>query len=740
MGRDKIIDHKIAYWIVSIVSLLALVGVGGSGIASTSNGAFTFTWRWFGAFIIAGIIANIAIFVLTVTKASSRKAAFYWFATLPVANAAFLLLVLAVVLSDTPQASAYWQSMLPMAWLTTPVIVAFFTFCFVDDKDMPFRLAPWILVLASLAVMIYFAGSSNAIESHHALKDAELTYYGYRHEPGTMLTLVFLWTAMLCFASLGVVIRAYRRATNETLKQQLKIFRNGFIFYFSFALGADLLIYAIFPSLLPPMSFLYTTGFAGFVSYGLLKYGIFQINPAALADQILENLAEAVIGVNGEYKIEFANNGALTIFGRKPAELKGRPLRSLFGESVYADIMEKISASPESVAIDQAKVLHQGGMNMSVAVTVSSIHNDRNEIVGHIFVFQNITELEKKTIELAHEKESVERKVVARTKELHDERARLSASIESLALGFVLLDSKNNIITQNHMVQKILGVSEPIQTADDLTKRMHGFDVAEYCADIRSGKRKAKAEEVAYDEKILRVFATPVVTSENDKSTMIGTVILIEDITEIKVLERSRDEFFSIASHELRTPLTAIRGNASMALQYYADDLKDKPLREIVTDIHGSSVRLIEIVNDFLDMSKLEQGKMSFRYEACALDKLIESVLYELKGTMNESRVHVEYDGATLGALPKVWADPARLKQVIYNLVGNAVKYTEDGTIKLTTSVKDGKVHVSVADTGRGIPLEMRKFLFRKFQQAGNSLLTRDTTRVPVLGYISQNS
>src|SRR5213075_2929978 len=99
------------------------------------------------------------------------------------------------------------------------------------------------------------------------------------------------------------------------------------------------------------------------------------------------------------------------------------------------------------------------------------------------------------------------------------------------------------------------------------------------------------------------------------KTEAIGTAILVEDVTEERVMARSKDEFFSIASHELRTPLTAIRGNTSLIQQYYKAQLKDGQLNEMVGDIHESSLRLIEIVNDFLDASRLEQGKMQFHPE-----------------------------------------------------------------------------------------------------------------------------
>jgi len=178
-----------------------------------------------------------------------------------------------------------------------------------------------------------------------------------------------------------------------------------------------------------------------------------------------------------------------------------------------------------------------------------------------------------------------------------------------------------------------------------------------------------------------------------------------------------------------------------MMLSYYNDTLKDPSLHEMVEDIHTSSVRLIEIVNDFLDTSRLEQGKIQFKLQAFAVDKIIEQVAYEMTAVLKQKKLsfHTQYTTKTLGGLPLVYADPDRTKQIIYNLVGNAAKFTDSGQITLSTQTEGKFLKISVHDTGRGISPEGQKLLFHKFQQAGDSLLTRDTTRGTGLGlYISK--
>jgi len=330
---------------------------------------------------------------------------------------------------------------------------------------------------------------------------------------------------------------------------------------------------------------------------------------------------------------------------------------------------------------------------------------------------------------------------------LHEEHARLKASIDSLDIGLLMTFREDNTISYNAILPRILGLEldgsdhETARlTLDQLGQKLLPSKV-DLLAAIQNCQNQGKyfdLSEITYGTKILRIFGAPI-TTENH--TIIGAVVLFEDITDAKILERSKDEFFSIASHELRTPLTSIKGNTSMILDYYKEVLKDDQLREMIDDVHTSAIRLIGIVNDFLDASRLEQGKMSFAYESTNIEEIIESVVYEMKAVLNEKHIYLKLDKLTLNELPPVWVDKNRLKQVVYNLVGNAAKFTEEGGITISAKLEPDHqfVKVLVIDTGRGMTPESQTLLFHKFQQASSSLLTRDTTRGTGLGlYISK--
>jgi signal transduction histidine kinase len=221
----------------------------------------------------------------------------------------------------------------------------------------------------------------------------------------------------------------------------------------------------------------------------------------------------------------------------------------------------------------------------------------------------------------------------------------------------------------------------------------------------------------------------------------IGCVVLLQDTTEEQLLERSRDEFFSIASHELRTPLTSIRGNSSMILDHYGKDIHSDDLREMLYDIHESSERLIGIVNDFLDVSRLEQGRIGYHMQEVELGGVVRAVTNSMKGLLETTGLSLELGSGLQdkAALPIVLADAARLKQILINLIGNSIKFTEHGGITITARASGGEVMVEVHDTGVGISPKQRSLLFHKFQQASDSILTRDAAHGTGLGlYISR--
>jgi signal transduction histidine kinase len=340
--------------------------------------------------------------------------------------------------------------------------------------------------------------------------------------------------------------------------------------------------------------------------------------------------------------------------------------------------------------------------------------------------------------ELKKEKEGIEDKVKERTKELSEEKAKLAASINSLSIGFLIADLNDNIILKNDAIVKVLGLNKDDVTITAVSGKFgNAMNIHVIHEQVTATKKAFEIKEAALGSKALRVLFTPVIITREEGEEVIGYVLLVEDITEKKILDRTRDEFFAVASHELRTPLTAIRGNSSMIRDFYASKINNKEVMDMVDDIHTASIRLIAIVNDFLDVSRLEQGKIEFKKEEVGLGGIIDEVVRELEQVAAGKKLYLKSEKAS--ELPVIIADKDRLKQVVFNLIGNAIKFTESGGVTVRAEKTGNFIRVSVEDTGPGISLQGQALLFHKFQQASDKMLTRQPAQSSGLGlYISK--
>lgn len=194
----------------------------------------------------------------------------------------------------------------------------------------------------------------------------------------------------------------------------------------------------------------------------------------------------------------------------------------------------------------------------------------------------------------------------------------------------------------------------------------------------------------------------------------ITVVFVVRKLAAKDEVIRLKDDFFSIASHEIRTPLAAIRGNAQLLNQIYGE--KDgQGFIEITDDIKTSSERLIRLVTNFLDAARLEQGKMTVEPEVFALKLVVGQVVDELQGYATEKGIAVR-NGITTERL-RVYADKDHVKQVLYNLMGNALKFTDKGSVTVNAKHVDDMIRIYITDTGRGVPESGKAAMFEKFKQ-----------------------
>lgn len=188
----------------------------------------------------------------------------------------------------------------------------------------------------------------------------------------------------------------------------------------------------------------------------------------------------------------------------------------------------------------------------------------------------------------------------------------------------------------------------------------------------------------------------------------------------IKEVDQMKDEFISMASHELRTPLSSIKGYVSLVLEGTFGKISNPEMEKSLTRVMASTKRLEDLVEDLLNVSRIEQGRLDVVLSDVKIEPIIEEITGQLKISADEKNLALIYQNNEK-ELPLTECDPDRLKQVLVNLVGNSIKYTEKGSVTVSTGInKDNKLEIKIKDTGIGMSAEEQKRLFEKFYRVKN--------------------
>lgn len=180
----------------------------------------------------------------------------------------------------------------------------------------------------------------------------------------------------------------------------------------------------------------------------------------------------------------------------------------------------------------------------------------------------------------------------------------------------------------------------------------------------------------------------------------------------MKDLDQMKDDFITVASHELRSPITAVKGYASMLLEGFGGQLNETGKKYAYSMI-SSTKRLESLVVDMLDVSRIEQGRMEFNMKEVNVISIMEEIADQLRMTGEMKGLKIEH--VIPDHQPVVIADADRLRQVLFNIVGNAIKYTPKGYVKMSYVIGHGRVHILIRDTGIGMSPDARAHLFEKF-------------------------
>ena len=309
--------------------------------------------------------------------------------------------------------------------------------------------------------------------------------------------------------------------------------------------------------------------------------------------------------------------------------------------------------------------------------------------------------------------------------QLRERETRMSTIFENVVDGIITTNEQGIIESFNRAAEDMFGYAadEVIgSNVSTLTPTNHRVRHDKYIKDYINGRESrimGAGREVMGVRKDGSIFPIDIAVTEmwvgNDRLFC----SIMRDITERKKIERMKNEFISTVSHELRTPLTSIRGALGLVASGTAGELPDKaqPLVEIAAK---NCDRLVRLINDILDIEKIEANKMEFSIRPLELMPLINQAVESNRVFAGEFGANIVVSEGLAGAI--VLVDEDRFTQVLTNLISNAAKFSpRGGTITIATQACDNGVRVSVSDEGPGIPADFQKQIFEKFSQADGS-------------------
>ena len=291
-----------------------------------------------------------------------------------------------------------------------------------------------------------------------------------------------------------------------------------------------------------------------------------------------------------------------------------------------------------------------------------------------------------------------------------DERDKVALILDCMAEGLILLDEDGKVLAINRAARTIFGFPEGEE--DDgallLTRSRRLREAIQECQQKHAGV-VLDVDALAESARSLRMFVSPVAGRQYEGQP-VGTSILISDVTELKKAEGIRSEFTANVSHELKTPLTSIKGFTDMLSSGMVTSPADQ--KRFITMIGVEVDRLIDLINDILKLSELESVAIDQTEERSAVLDAAHDTASLLEPTAKAAGVTLAVEGESV----TVGVPMSRLKELLFNLMGNGIKYSENGgTVTTRVRVEDGKAVISVEDHGIGIPEEDQSRVFERF-------------------------
>lgn len=300
---------------------------------------------------------------------------------------------------------------------------------------------------------------------------------------------------------------------------------------------------------------------------------------------------------------------------------------------------------------------------------------------------------------------------------LISEKNKSLAIVKSISDPIIVTDNNNKIVLVNRSAESLFDLNESEIAGHHFLEFIENRIIFHRIKNISTGVNTEEKDKILELNKNGKkgFYKVTVASISDDSGSVTGVVTVLQDITGIKELENMKSDFVSTVSHELRTPLTSIIMGTELLLEGTLGNINDDQ-RDIIMAMDEDSKKLLALVNDLLDLSRIESGKIKMNYENINIKEIIKNTVRSFEESAEDKGIKIYC--SIPDNLPIINADSNKLVCVMNNLITNALKFTErGGEIKITAAYDRTNIRVTVSDNGIGIPKEYHKIIFEKFVQ-----------------------
>lgn len=451
------------------------------------------------------------------------------------------------------------------------------------------------------------------------------------------------------------------------------------------------------------------------------------------------------------------NEAFQDLTGYKEIEIAGQKVKSIFKNPESFRKIESQALEGKKQSLKEGVIITKQEEEIPVRIDAGPRKDREGNIIGYFFALSNISEFKQLQENLEERVEKRTQEAEKRAEELADsrkalmniledveetkaqaqkERDKTVAIIQNFPAGIIFFDTQKKVSSANPKIKEFFGV-DPEELIGKTVSEMVEISELSSLMDILGEKlKKVSKEEIEKEEDLVLEVSTIEVTREE---TGRGTLVVIRDVTREKLIQKMKTEFVSIAAHQLRTPLSAIKWTLKMLLEGDAGEINEDQ-NQLLNKSYKSNERMIKLINDLLNVTRIEEGRFLYEVESENLVEIVKKVADPLKKTAERKGLDFILNLPEEKNVPNVKVDKEKISLAAQNLVENAIHYTDQGKVEIDLEFQKDKKRFlfSVEDTGIGIPKSEQSRIFTKFFRAPSAV--KSETKGTGLGlFIAKN-